>query len=185
MGRGLAIVQEAAQAACLEVPRLFPDVQTPATASLWAEACFWANDALNRSATEANPGRASPWTRFCGEAPPLSMLPFFKPGYCCIRRDSKAAPKAEMCFYLNGGSNHPSLLLKSSSRPARSFTPATSHGFILGSHSRYPSRPGGEDLLASIFWNRDRRRRRRRSSSSSLTRDSDGSTRSNNDRSII
>ena len=95
------------------------------------------------------------------------MLPFFKPGYCCIRRDSKAAPKAEMCFYLNGGSNHPSLLLKSSSRPARSFTPATSHGFILGSHSRYPSRPGGEDLLASIFWNRDRRRRRRRSSSSS------------------
>ena len=58
--RSLVIVQEAAQAACLEVPRLFPDVQTPATASLWAEACFWANDALNRSATEANPGSASP-----------------------------------------------------------------------------------------------------------------------------
>lgn len=110
--RGLAIVQEAAQAACLEAPRLFPDVQTPATASLWAEACFWANDALNRSATEANPGRASPWSRFYGEAPPLSMLPFLKPGYCRVRRDSKAAPKAEICFYLNGGSNHPSSSFK-------------------------------------------------------------------------
>ena len=78
VGRGLAIVQEAAQAACPEAPRLFPDVQTPATASLWAEACFWANDELNRSATESNPGRASPWTRFYGEARPLSMLPFSK-----------------------------------------------------------------------------------------------------------
>ena len=74
--RGLAIVQEAAQAACLEAPRLFPDVRTPATASLLAEACFWANDALNRPATEANPGRASPWSLFYGEAPPLPMLPF-------------------------------------------------------------------------------------------------------------
>ena len=44
--RGVAIVEDAAQAACLEAPRLFSDVQTPATASLWAEACFWANDAL-------------------------------------------------------------------------------------------------------------------------------------------
>ena len=96
--RGLAIVEKAAQAACLEAPGLSPDVQTPATVSLWAEACFWANDALNRSATEANPGRASPWRRFYGEAPPLSMLPFLKPGCCRVRRDSKAASEAEIWF---------------------------------------------------------------------------------------
>lgn len=59
--RGLSIVQEAAQPACLEAPRLFTDVQTPATASLWAGACLWANAALKRSVTEANPGR--PMTR--------------------------------------------------------------------------------------------------------------------------
>ena len=108
----LAIVLEAAQAACLEAPRLLPDVQTPVTASLGAEACFWANDVLNRSATEANPGRTSPWSRFYGEVPPLSMLPFLKPGYCRVRRDSKAGTKAETCFYLNGGIKHPSSALK-------------------------------------------------------------------------
>ena len=99
--RGLAIVQEAAQAACLEAPRLFPDVQTPAAVLL-------GNDALIRSATGANPGRASSWSRVYGTVSPLSMVPFLKPGYCRVRRDSKAEPKAEMCFYLNGGSNHPS-----------------------------------------------------------------------------
>ena len=47
-----------------------------------------------------------------GQAPPLSMLPFSKPGYCRVRRDSMAAPKAEMFFHLNGGSNHPSSVYK-------------------------------------------------------------------------
>ena len=40
------------------------------------------------------------------------MLPFLNPGYCRVRRDSKAAPKAELCFYLNGGSNQPSPAFK-------------------------------------------------------------------------
>ena len=37
VGWDLTIVQESGQAACLEAPCLFPDLQTPATASLWAE----------------------------------------------------------------------------------------------------------------------------------------------------
>lgn len=45
--RDLAIVQEAAQPACPAALRVFPDVQTPATISLWAKACVRANDALN------------------------------------------------------------------------------------------------------------------------------------------
>ena len=96
--RGLAIVLEAAQAACLVAPRLPPHVQTPTTASLWVEACFWANDVLNRSATEANPGRTSPWSRFYGEAPPLSMLPFLKPGYCRVRRIARQHLKLRYAF---------------------------------------------------------------------------------------
>ena len=91
---------------------LFPDVQMPATASLWTEACLWANGALNRYTTEADPGRASPWSRLYGPAPPLAMLPFLRPGYCRARRERKAAPRAEVCFYLDGGSNHRSSSFK-------------------------------------------------------------------------
>ena len=52
VGRGLAIVRGATQAACFEAARLFPDAQGPATASLWAEASFFANIALDRCATK-------------------------------------------------------------------------------------------------------------------------------------
>lgn len=38
----VGLVQDAALAACLEAPRLFPDVQFQASAHLLAEACFWA-----------------------------------------------------------------------------------------------------------------------------------------------
>ena len=158
--RGLAIVQEAAQAACLEAPCLFPGVQTLATASLLAEACFWANDALNRSATEANPGRASPWSRFYGVAPPLSMLTLLKPGYCRVRRDSKVTPKAEICCCMNGGSNHPSSSFKDKLPSgavvyARAMTWANPREpFTL------PESAGGKSLFTSTLRDRDRRRRR-------------------------
>ena len=77
--RGLAIVQDAAQAACFEAHRPFSNVQMLATASLRAETCFWVNDLLNRFNTGDNLGRASPWSRFCGTAWPLLMiLPFLK-----------------------------------------------------------------------------------------------------------
>lgn len=36
----------------------------------------------------------------------MLMLPFSKPGYCRIHRDSKVASKAEMFFNLVGGSNN-------------------------------------------------------------------------------
>ena len=110
--RGLGIVQEAAHAACLEAPRLFPDVQLPSTGRLWTEACFWACERLNRSATTANPGNCSPHELFFGVTPKLRMLPFLRPGYCRVRRDNKAEPKAQRCFYLSGGSKHPADSLK-------------------------------------------------------------------------
>ena len=87
-------------------PRLFPDTQLPAGTGMWAEACVWACDAFNKSATTANPGNTSSHELFLGSLPPLTLLPFMKPGYCRVRRVNKAVPKAEPCF-LNGGRNHP------------------------------------------------------------------------------
>ena len=100
--RGLGLIQDAAAAAMLEAPRLFPDTQLPASTGMWAEACVWACDAFNKSATTANPGNKSPHELFLGSLPPLTLLPFLKPGYCRVRRVNKAAPKAEPCFFLNG-----------------------------------------------------------------------------------
>ncbi|CAN0366564.1 unnamed protein product, partial [Laminaria digitata] len=47
-------------AACIYAPIIFPRVQLPPTKSLWAEAVHCACDALNHTATTANPGNKSP-----------------------------------------------------------------------------------------------------------------------------
>ena len=100
--RRLHLIQEAAQAACLEAPRLFPEAQIPSTGRLWAEACFWATEVLNKSSSTANPGKRTPHELFYGVVPKLRMLPFLRRGYCRVRFDNKAKPKAEKCFYLSG-----------------------------------------------------------------------------------
>ena len=53
--RVLGIIQNAALAACIQAPILFPLVQLPPTESLWAEAVHWSCDALNHTATSALP----------------------------------------------------------------------------------------------------------------------------------
>ena len=58
--RGLGIIQNAGLAACIQAPIIFPHVQLPPTKSLRAEAIHGACDALNRTATTANPGNKSP-----------------------------------------------------------------------------------------------------------------------------
>lgn len=93
--RGLVLVQEAAQAACLEALDLFLDVQTPATSALWAGVFFWVNVAPNRSATEANPGRKPLHGLFYAVQSPLVLLPFVKPGFRHQHRDNTSAPEAE------------------------------------------------------------------------------------------
>ena len=109
--RGLYLIQEVAQAACLEAPRLFPEAQLPSTGRLWAEACFWATE-LNKSSSTANPGKRTPHELFYGVVPKLQMLPFLRSGYCRVRRDNKAEQKAEKCFYLSGGTRRPADSLK-------------------------------------------------------------------------
>ena len=74
---------------------------------MWAESYRWAADALNRSATTANPDKKSPDEVFFGEVPEVKLLPFFEPGYCTYKRTSKCMPKAQECFYLGPGYNYP------------------------------------------------------------------------------
>ena len=52
------------------------------------------------------PDMHSPYRKFHGRAPFARLLPFLKPGFHHVKRTLKSEPKAEACFYLNGGNNH-------------------------------------------------------------------------------
>lgn len=106
--RGLDCTQGAAQASCLEAPRLFPGVQLPASAHLWAEGCFWVREIMNPSSTTVNPDQRPPCELFYGTLPPLTLLLFLLPGHYRVRRGNKTAPKAEIYVCVNGGSYYPS-----------------------------------------------------------------------------
>ena len=86
----------------------FPGAQTPATASLRAKASHSVCDALNRTATTANPESKSPYATWHGSHPPLVVvLPLLKPGYCKVSRESKSQANAHECFYLGPAPNYP------------------------------------------------------------------------------
>ena len=117
--RALGIIQNAALAACIQAPIIFPLVQLPPTESLWAEAVHWSCDALNHTATTANPGNKSPHEMWHGAAAPASPHPFLRPAYCRWNRPSKSSPRAESCFYLGPGIDHPSDSLRMLTRGNR------------------------------------------------------------------
>ncbi|CAM9165641.1 unnamed protein product, partial [Laminaria digitata] len=98
--RALGIIQNGGLAACIQAPIIFPLVQLPPTESLWAEAVHWSCDALNHTATTANPGNKSPHEMWHGAAAPASPHPFLRPAYCRWNRPSKSSPRVESCFYL-------------------------------------------------------------------------------------
>ena len=93
-------------AACLEAPRLFPG-QLPDLGPYWVEAAIHMNDCLNTTATTANAHFKSPHEALFGTRPPLDTLAFMQPGFHRIHSTHKSDPKAERCFYLNRGRNHP------------------------------------------------------------------------------
>ena len=53
--RALDLIETAAMARRIQTRELLPGAQLPATESLWTEPSHWACDALNRTATAANP----------------------------------------------------------------------------------------------------------------------------------
>ena len=105
--RALGIIQNAALAARIQAPILFPHVELSPSETLWAEAVHWACKALNRTATTSNPGRKSPYEIKHDKAEPASPHPFPRPGYCRWNRPSKSFPRCESSFYLGPGMDHP------------------------------------------------------------------------------
>lgn len=105
--RGVGMIVKAALAARIQAPIIFSHVELPPTDSLWTEAMHWACDALNHTATVANPQNKSPHEMWYGTAEPASPHLFLRPGYCRWERPSKYFPRAESCFYVGPGIDHP------------------------------------------------------------------------------
>ncbi|CAM9878429.1 unnamed protein product, partial [Laminaria digitata] len=104
--RGLALIQEGGMVACLEAARLFPG-QRHNLDHYWVEAAVYMNDCLNTTATAANADCKSPYEMYFRKLPLANNLAFMQAGFRRIHRTHKSEPKAEKCFYLNRGRNHP------------------------------------------------------------------------------
>lgn len=72
---------------------------------LWAESAKYAAQALNQSASSANPGRLFPQELYTGKKGPFRMLPFFQYGFMRNVRRIKLDDQAVECYFLNGGDN--------------------------------------------------------------------------------
>ena len=104
--RALGLINDAAVAARIHATELYPNA--PNYPSLWAEAASWAFHALNCTATTANPGDKSPYEMWYGSPPPRGAVwPFLKPAVCRVKRANKSLPKAQDCYYVGPGVNHP------------------------------------------------------------------------------
>ena len=94
--------------------KLFPDVLLeklkgvgdPDGSSLWMESVLWASEGFNRSTTTVNSGMLSPHEVFFGDRPPMPVLPFCKPAYHRVPRQSKMDRQAGPCFSPNFGYNY-------------------------------------------------------------------------------
>ena len=104
--RALALISGTALAARIQAQVSYPSA--PSYPSLWAEAVSWACNALNRTATKANPGNKSPYEMWYG-SPSLAgeVWPFLKPAIYRVKRKDKSQPKAQDCYYVGPSVNHP------------------------------------------------------------------------------
>ena len=104
--RALGLINDATTAARIQATELYPGA--PNYPSLWAEAVSWACHALNCTATTANPGDKSPYEMWYGSPPPRGAVwPFLKPAVCRVKRNNKSLPKAQDCYYVGPGIDHP------------------------------------------------------------------------------
>ena len=104
--RALGLINDAAVAARIQTTELYPNA--PNYTSLWAEAASWACHALNCTATTANPGDKSLYEMWYGSPPPRGAVwPFLKPTVCRVKRANNSLPKAQDCYYVGPGVNHP------------------------------------------------------------------------------
>ena len=104
--RALTLISGTALAARIHVQVLYPGA--PSYTSLWAEAVSWTCNALNRTATKANPGNKSTYEMSYG-SPPLAgeVWLFLAPAIYRLRRENKSQPKAQDYYYVGPSVNHP------------------------------------------------------------------------------
>ena len=125
----------------------------PPTQPLWAEACKYASDVVNMTASvRYKPDMHSPNRKFHGRAQFAPLLPFLKPGFCHVRRALKSGLKAEACFYLNGENHHSAdrgkiLLVSGWASYLRDFTWGTPWETVCGRTTS-----GREELLECTHW---------------------------------
>ena len=104
--RALGLINDVAVPAPIQATELYPSA--PNYPSLWAEAASWACHALNCTATTANPRNKSPYEMGYGSPPPRGAVwPFLKPAVCRVKRNNRSQPKAQDCYYVGPGVNHP------------------------------------------------------------------------------
>ena len=101
------MLEAAALAARIQAPILFPNVELPSSDYFWTEDMSWACHTFNCSTTTSIPDSKSPHEMWHGSPPRRHLLPFFNPGYYKAKRTNKLQPRAQECFYLGPGRNHP------------------------------------------------------------------------------
>lgn len=80
-----------------------PHVELPLSETFWAEAVYWACDALNHSSMVSNPGKKLPYKMCRGKAARTSPHPFLRPGYCRWNHPSKSCPRCKGSFCIGPG----------------------------------------------------------------------------------
>ena len=97
--RGIAMIESTGKAALIQANCMFSGMGIPLSDSLWAAQAYWACNALNFTATKANPKCKSPYEMWYGRTPP-SPFPFLKPGFVKRKRTNKLVPQAVPCSYV-------------------------------------------------------------------------------------
>ena len=104
--RGIAMVESTGKAALIQTKCMFSGMGIPLSDSLWAAQAYWACNALDFTATKANPKCKSPYEMWHGRTPP-SPFPFLKPGFVKRKRTNKLEPQAVPCFSVGPSPNRP------------------------------------------------------------------------------
>ena len=104
--RGIAMIESTGKAALIQAKCMFAGMGIPLRDSLWAAQAYWACNALNFTATKANPKCKSPYEMWYGRTPP-SPFPFLKLGFVKRKRTNELEPQAVPCFYVGPSPSRP------------------------------------------------------------------------------
>ena len=100
------MIESTGKAATNQAKRVFSGMGIPLSGSLWAAQANWDCNALNFTATKANPKCKSPYEMWYGRFPSSPFL-FLKPGFVKRKRTNKLESRALPCFFVGQCRNCP------------------------------------------------------------------------------